>query len=279
VTTQTTEFAELAKAADDALAAVAELDDDARKSAVALRDAVEAITKDGLVKLVRALRADERGRELLADALTIPEVYALFRTHDIIKPTLAHRVAEALELVKPYLQSHGGSIELAGVEGDTALVRLQGSCTGCSMSAQTLRQGVEEAVKSRVPEIKRVQQVTETAVPGLIVLEPMITATSAGEGWIEGPAVADIPHGRPSAAAGGAVLIVREAERIFAYRNECPHMGMPLDGGSLDGTVLTCPSHGFRYDVTTGECMTASHVQLLPVPLRVEGGHAWVRPD
>jgi nitrite reductase/ring-hydroxylating ferredoxin subunit/Fe-S cluster biogenesis protein NfuA len=279
MTGQPAELADLARAVDDALAEVAKLDESSRAKAIALRDAIEALAKDGLVKLVRSLRADERGRELLVDALGIPDVYALFLAHEIITPTLAHRVAEALELVKPYLQSHGGSIELAGIEGDIALVRLQGSCTGCSMSAQTLRQGVEDAVRSRVPEIARVQQVVETAVPGLVVLEAISTQTTSAGGWVEGPAVDDIPHGRPAVAAHGAVLIVRDNERIFAYRNECPHMGMPLDGGALEGTLLACPSHGFRYDITSGECVTATHVQLLPVPLRVEGGHAWVRPD
>lgn len=276
MTTQAIDFDELARAVDEALAAVHTLEPDERNKALKLRDAIDELTKDALIKLVRAVRSDERGRELLADALQMPEVYALFSKHEIIKPSLAHRVAAALESVKPYLQSHGGSIELAGIEGDVALVRLQGSCTGCSMSAQTLRQGVEEAVKSRVPEITRVQQVSETAVPGLIVLEPM-TKTGTEAGWVQGPPVDEIVEGRPYAVDGAIVL--RQAERLFAYRNECPHMGSPLDGGRVQGTVLTCPSHGFQFDITSGECVTASHVQLLPLPLRVEDGYAWVRPS
>jgi nitrite reductase/ring-hydroxylating ferredoxin subunit len=73
--------------------------------------------------------------------------------------------------------------------------------------------------------------------------------------------------------------VVRDAERLFAYANACPHMGMPLDGGAIDGIVLTCPSHGFRFDITSGECITAGHVQLTPLPLRVEDGFVWVRPS
>jgi nitrite reductase/ring-hydroxylating ferredoxin subunit len=55
-------------------------------------------------------------------------------------------------------------------------------------------------------------------------------------------------------------------------------MGLPLAGAGIDGTVLTCPSHGFRFDITSGECITAGHVQLSPLPLRVEDGFVWVRP-
>ncbi len=270
------DFADLAGAADAALETVLRLEPEARRKALALRDALDALTRDALVKLVRSVRGDERGRELLTAALELPEVYALLRKHEIVKPTLAHRVAAALELVKPYLNAHGGSIELAGIEGDVALVRLQGACTGCSMSAQTLRQGVEEAVKTRVPEISRVQQVTETAVPGLIVLEPM---TKAGEdaGWVRGPRAESIAEGRATAIAGTGAIVVRERERLFAYENACPHVGTPLDGGTIEGSILTCPSHGFAFDITSGECVTASHVALVPVPLRVDDGFVWVR--
>jgi nitrite reductase/ring-hydroxylating ferredoxin subunit/Fe-S cluster biogenesis protein NfuA len=277
MTVDTMEFADLARDADAALEAVHGLEPQARTKALALRDALDALTRDALIKLVRSLRADERGRELLVEALDMPEIYALFSKHEIIKPTVAHRVAAALELVKPYLQSHGGSIELVGIEGDVALVRLQGSCTGCSMSAQTLRQGVEEAVTTRVPEISRVQQVTETAIPGLIVLEPM-TKTDPNAGWVRGPRAEEISNDRASAIAGTSAIVVRENERLFAYENACPHMGLPLAGAGIDGTVLTCPSHGFRFDITSGECITAGHVQLSPLPLRVEDGFVWVRP-
>lgn len=278
MTVQSADFTDLASDVDRALADVAALEPGARAKALALRETVDRLTKDALVKLVRKLRLDERGSDLLVDALAIPEVYALFCAHEIIKPTLAHRVAAALELVKPYLESHGGSIELVGIEGDVAMVRLQGSCTGCSMSAQTLRAGVEDAVKSRVPEISRVQHVTETAVPGLIVLEPM-TKTGAEAGWVQGPRADEIAGGFATPVAGTTAIVLRDAERIFAYENACPHMGMPLDGGALDGTVLTCPSHGFRFDITSGECLTAGHVQLTALPLRIENGFVWVRPS
>jgi nitrite reductase/ring-hydroxylating ferredoxin subunit len=128
-----------------------------------------------------------------------------------------------------------------------------------------------------VPEITRVQHVTETAVPGLIVLEPM-TKTAPDAGWVQGPQVDDIVTGRASVVAVAGAIVVRDMERLFAYTNACPHMGTALDGGVIEGTTLTCPEHGFRFDITSGECITAAHVQLSPLPLRIENGFVWVRP-
>ena len=67
------------------------------------------------------------------------------------------RVSKALDKVRPYLQSDGGDIELVEITDDmTVIVRLTGACHGCPHSRQTLKAGVEQAVKREVPEIKEV---------------------------------------------------------------------------------------------------------------------------
>lgn len=89
------DFEVLARRADGALAAVRALEEGAaREKALALKDALEALTRAGLVSLVRAVRDDERGRELMRTALAKPEVYALFLMHGIIRPSAGHRAAE-----------------------------------------------------------------------------------------------------------------------------------------------------------------------------------------
>ena len=71
---------------------------------------------------------------------------------DIIK-----LVEEALVQIRPYLQSDGGNIELVKVTPDKKVyVRLVGACENCSMSAQTLRNGVEAAIRRAVPDVKAV---------------------------------------------------------------------------------------------------------------------------
>lgn len=66
-------------------------------------------------------------------------------------------VATTLEKVRPYLQADGGDIEVVELSDDNVLkVRLTGACHGCPFSMQTLKAGVEQAIKSDIPEIKEV---------------------------------------------------------------------------------------------------------------------------
>lgn len=67
------------------------------------------------------------------------------------------RVEAALEKIRPYLVADGGNIELVEVTDDNVVkVQLTGACHGCPFSLQTLKAGVEIAVKKEVPEIVEV---------------------------------------------------------------------------------------------------------------------------
>lgn len=275
-------FEELAAAVDKAMDQVASLPVESREVATKLKDALEAFNALALAKLTQLLRQDPRGEELLYEALNLPEVYQLFLSHGIIQPSIESRVAQALELVRPYLRSHGGDVELLEVRGDTAYLRLHGSCSGCSLSAQTLRNGVEAAVVGRIPEIRRIEEVKLDAVAGFIPLEAIgLDGGLEAMGWIPGPPAEYLLEGEPQRLQVGPhdVLLVRLEGRLFAYDNRCPHMDMPLDKGTCDGGILVCPGHGFRFNLQTGECLTAPQVQLKPFPLRLENGMVWVRPS
>jgi len=73
--------------------------------------------------------------------------------------TLKEKVEKALNDIRPSLQADGGNVELVDVENDTVKVRLTGACAGCPMSEMTLKHGVEQLVKRRVPEVSRVEAV------------------------------------------------------------------------------------------------------------------------
>jgi len=71
--------------------------------------------------------------------------------------SLFDRVEEALNEVRPHLAVDGGNVELVEITEDlTAKVKWIGSCEFCSMSSMTMKAGVQETVKSRVPEIDHV---------------------------------------------------------------------------------------------------------------------------
>ncbi|MDF1573954.1 MAG: NifU family protein [Bacteroidales bacterium] len=73
---------------------------------------------------------------------------------------IKERVEKALEKIRPYLVADGGDIALVDITDDMVLlVELKGACNGCPFSMQTLKAGVEIAVKKEVPEIKEVVEV------------------------------------------------------------------------------------------------------------------------
>ena len=73
---------------------------------------------------------------------------------------IIQQVQAALDEIRPFLQADGGDVELVEVTPEkVALVRLQGACGGCPMSQMTLKAGIEERVKERVPEIVSVEAV------------------------------------------------------------------------------------------------------------------------
>jgi len=73
------------------------------------------------------------------------------------KEEMFRLVDEALDDVRPHLAVDGGNIEVVEVTPDKVVkIKWLGNCENCSMSAMTMRAGVEEAIKSRLPEIKKV---------------------------------------------------------------------------------------------------------------------------
>lgn len=51
---------------------------------------------------------------------------------------------------------------------------------------------------------------------------------------------------------GIEVGLFRVGEEIYAMENSCPHQGDPLHEGELEGCLITCPAHGWCFDVRTG---------------------------
>ena len=70
---------------------------------------------------------------------------------------LEERIKDSIEAIRGALQSHGGDVELVGVDEDnTVRVRLQGACQGCPGATMTMKMGIEKILKERVPEVKEV---------------------------------------------------------------------------------------------------------------------------
>ncbi len=80
----------------------------------------------------------------------------------VLEGTIEERVAQLIsEHINPAIAAHGGFVTLDRVEDTTAYVQLGGGCQGCGLAAMTLSQGIETAIKSNVPEITGVVDVTD----------------------------------------------------------------------------------------------------------------------
>lgn len=71
------------------------------------------------------------------------------------------RIEKSLDTLRPYISSHRGHVEVVDFdEGEgTLLVRLGGTCQGCSASTVTLKQGIETRLREMVPEVRHVEAV------------------------------------------------------------------------------------------------------------------------
>ena len=68
-------------------------------------------------------------------------------------------VENALQEIRPYLETDGGNISLVEITEDTVCVQLEGACLGCSVNQMTLKNGVEATIKRYAPQIKRVIEI------------------------------------------------------------------------------------------------------------------------
>ena len=92
-----------------------------------------------------------------ADPVEDELVSHLLLVHDLHPVDVETRIRQALDGVRPYLGSHGGDVELLGVEDGVARVRLGGTCDGCPSSAVTLQNAIEAAILKAAPDVERIE--------------------------------------------------------------------------------------------------------------------------
>jgi len=75
---------------------------------------------------------------------------------------------------------------------------------------------------------------------------------------------------------GKAVAIANVGGKFHAISNTCLHRGGPLGEGVLEGNIVTCPWHGWEYDVTTGKIKQNAKVGVASYPVEVRGDDIFV---
>lgn len=280
----------LAQRLDDAARAAQDLDPVPRQLLADHLAALNALHRRGLRTVVRALKDDPRGKELLFELVDDPGVHMLLAMHGIIRPDPMTAANTVLDTLRPGLASHGGDVTLDHIEDGTAYVRLQGACNGCSMAAVTMREGIEKALIEQVPGIVGVTvlptEPSATLIPlAEVRVRPDDHLDLVAAGWARACASTRVPIGTVHATTiendhgSRDIIIVNAGGQMAAYVNACAHMGRRLDDAIIDAAegTLTCRGHGFCYDSTNGECLSMPGAQLESLPLRIERDDVWVR--
>ncbi len=131
-------------------------------------DWLDAFHREGLGNLVEMIR-DWRGELFLERASAHPAINALLGFYELgvdVDAVNAHRqVQTALDVVRPYLHSHGGDIEVTSIGDGVVRLQMHGTCNGCTASQVTVSERIEVAIRERWSSFRRIEVEQFTSDP------------------------------------------------------------------------------------------------------------------
>jgi Fe-S cluster biogenesis protein NfuA len=248
--------------------------------------AIMELYGDGLRRVVGALQdAGSAGQEIHGQLVEDGVVASLLLIHDLFPIDIETRVREALATVRPYMESHGGDVELLGIDDGVAHLRLEGHCKGCPASAATLELAIKEAIEEAAPDLAGLEVEGVVAPrkppgpsPGLLQIQmpngdtpaPAPTPT-----WMALDAAGEVSPGelRTMTLRGAELVVANVDGTLLAYRSACAGCQASLGDATLSGEILTCARCGRGFDLPrAGRALGAEEGQLEPVPLLGRAG-------
>jgi len=159
------------------------------------------------------------------------------------------------------IENDGGErkvVKMAEIQGAPAP---QPGCTGCDSPRTAKPVPAGEHLDTTV--MRKLE--TDTKIIPIVSEPPQ---------WRTLAKVEDLPAGtsKEYPVAGVTVALFNIGGNLHAVQADCPHQGGPLAEGSLDGSVVTCPWHQWRFDVTTGTGVSVSGATLKRYQVKVEAG-------
>lgn len=255
-------------------------DGEARELAEEMLATMLELYGEGLERIVAALEATPDVRDGLARDGVVASLLLIHGLHPV---PLAERVEAALEGVRPYMESHGGGVELLGLEGGVAHLGLRGSCDGCPASASTLELAIREALDEAAPDLEGIEVEGVVEAGGRRPVPRSGTSAPAPEpgvpsGWMDLPGAEGLAIGEMTQAQVGVVplLVANVGGTLLAYRNACAGCGAPMHRAELDGGLLTCAGCGRRFELPLAGRAVGEDLQLAPVPLLEDTGRVRV---
>ena len=222
----------------------------------------------GLERILQIIkRAGIGGQQAYNELIHDRAVSGLLLIHGLHPIDLDTRLREALEKIRPYMQSHGGNVELLSLENDFARLRLQGACKTCPSSGVTMELAVRHAIEEACPDLVGFE------VEGAPAADGGAETRSPAE-WTGVPEAERIAEGAfiKTTVLDAPLILCKTGGNLYAYRDRCPVCNLPMHLGTLEAGVLSCRA-GHRFSVQeAGISADGGSQHLEPIPLVARNG-------
>ncbi|MGI8843883.1 MAG: Rieske 2Fe-2S domain-containing protein [Gemmatimonadaceae bacterium] len=248
---------DLLEEVDGLISALAAHSDPAvREQTAALLANIDAVHRTALTHLMGAIRS--MGGDAFLNRLSAdPAIRLLLMSYDLLAVDRRLLAEEALDTVRGHLHGHGVDIELADCVGGVVYVRLHG-VERSAVAPEAAARDIEAALLDGLPGFQELVLRGRESSPGNTVQlggvrraqRPVFQRVAASS---------DVPGNTmtPGELAGQPILIVRVDGELYAVADRCSDTPLPLRFGNLDGHIIQCSWHGCRYDVRTGQRVSA----------------------
>ncbi len=253
-----------------------------REKAFEMLQAIDTIHRVGIGQLLAYIH--QQGHiDLVLRGAHDPFINTVLQLYDFLPTDDRTQVETALEMIRPYIHSHGGAVEVLDVDEGIVHLRLTGHCYGCAGSTATLTRGIEKALRENYPAFRGIE--VHDAAPAITHPAPVVVSLNeigvAPPRQLRRPVFKDLT--RTDEFLPGTMqtfdvdsvraLVANIGGEFFAVRNNCPYSAAPLDLGRFTPPIIICPWHNEAWDLRTGKRSDNSEGASLQIlPLRVENG-------
>ena len=232
-----------------------------------------------LQRITEIVSAQPTGEKILQEMNDDELVQAVLMVHELMAQPLETRIENALEIARQQLKIYGADVELVEVRNGVASLKLFGGASTANVSTTILKAEIEHALHEHTPDLLNVEYedtIAPTRPPKLVQILPRqaVQDKSATKEFYMPIIRADqVPDNKLRVVETGGInlLLCNVAGTVYAFQNACAEDSSALDASVLEDGVLTCPCHGYQFDVRQrGRSLTDANLRLDSLPMRVE---------
>ena len=260
---------ELLQMLDERIRALEQLpDEEIRDQVFTMLQLIDRVHRGGIQKIAERLKDTELWNGLIDD----PAVAVLMDLYGAIELDEVTQVEQTLDMVRPYIESHGGKLELLGVDNGEVQVRMSGSCENCSGTSATIKHGIEAALEEGFADFKSLHvedSTTEKSPDNLVQLN------------VNAPVFRDLiplselSDSQPTVIEcdGRTVVLIRWENEISCLDADCVSCGGSFARGVVRGNILLCDRSNCAFDLRNGRQLDGGTGAVRVYPISIRNGN------